>query len=104
MASAADRLFVDDLVTENDALRRQVHDLFADAFTLREVLAMSLERIHALTQRCNDQTNQIRRLMGLIDDGPRQVRVEPWSLTPEHAAATDIRSMVKEDEIRWSWE
>jgi hypothetical protein len=106
MTRPADALLIEDLVTENESLRRDIISVYTDLQTVREVLSISLEHVHALTRRCEDQTDQIKRLMGLHEDTGRMRRVvvDPWYPTPEQAAAAVVPGMVKGDEIRWTLE
>lgn len=67
MTPTAD-LLLSDLVDENEALRAELAGWRTDIEILKDLLSVALERVHTLTVRCNEQTDHIRRLMGIHDD------------------------------------
>jgi hypothetical protein len=104
MSSISDALLIQDLVEENERLRQGCLSLWRSLFGVRELLSVSLERLSQLTRRCEDQSDQIRRLLGRHDDHARQVVIMPWYPTMEEAASCRQEGMVRADDIRWTVE
>jgi hypothetical protein len=103
MSHASDDLLIHDLVLENEQLRREDLDLWAQIESLSQLLSVALESLSALTKRAKDQEDQIRRLMGQpVDDRWRDQRVDPWY--PPEGTASAPEGMVQATEIRWTVE